>query len=69
MNLEPKIMKVNPKPHIIINDTKSTTLQSNTVQFFLSVPKFCHNVTFFLIFLLSPFLPYKDTFMDDYDGI
>ncbi len=39
------------------------------VQIFLSVPKSCHNVTLFLSFLPSLFLPCKDTFMDDYDGI
>jgi hypothetical protein len=28
-----------------------------------------HHLFFFLSFLPSPYLPYKDTFMDDYNGI
>ncbi len=38
------------------------------VQNFLSVQKYYHNVNFFF-FSPNSFLPCKDTFMDDYDGI
>jgi len=43
--------------------------KSYWVQIILGVPKFCHSVTLSLSFLPSPFLPCKDSFMDDYDGI
>jgi hypothetical protein len=39
------------------------------VQFFWGVPKSCHNITLLYLFYLVFFLPCKDTFMDDYDGI
>jgi len=39
------------------------------VQILLSVPKSYHNITFFLFFLTKSFLPCKDIFVDDYDGI
>jgi hypothetical protein len=38
-------------------------------EIFLSVQKSCHNVIIFLSFFPSFFLPSKDTFMDDYEGI
>jgi len=39
------------------------------VQILYGVPKSCHNVTLFCLLYLLLFLPCKDTFMDDYDGI
>jgi len=56
--------KCDPKLNAILH-IKMIVFRSN----FFKYTKILSQCYFFLFFLLSPFLPCKYTFMDDYDGI